>query len=596
MLNDRIPCCTIALYLRRISLSDPAKRSLRGALARLCNTRAIAEVGNKGRLTWDWRASRPAPCGGVWIIPKFLIRGIQFSAQNARISQDSVTAELQACAEAKNLREGRRIHAQIAQSPHLSANNFVMNQVMRMYGKCGSPEEARGVFDSLACPNRYSWNILIAAFSQNGHLEEAKQMFDRCPNKGVVTWNALFQAYAQKGHFLQAKNAFDSMPERDAISWNSMLAVASHHNRVEYAKKIFDSMPALSVRAWNTICQAFALARELPDAKEAFDSMPERDVIAWTTMLNAFAEESEVSWVRFLFDRMPAWDTPAWNALAQAYALAGDAAGAKRVFDSTPQRDVVTWTGLLNAVAQGGNVQQIEFLFERIPFRNVVTWNILVQAYAHSGYLEKARATFNAMPTSNISWNLMLNAYSDSGHASEAKELFDRIPDRDDVSWTNGHAVEAVMVFRAMALEGIAPDLIGFSTALTACSHGGLLATGWQIFVSMRCDYGLKPGKDHYRCMIDILGRSGRIIDAEELIHSMPFLPDEIAWASLLSSCKIHRNAAAGARAAAAALRFDAREPATFVLMQDLYAAASIKKEIADPWIGEINGELEEYG
>ncbi|EFJ09809.1 hypothetical protein SELMODRAFT_72364, partial [Selaginella moellendorffii] len=176
-------------------------------------------------------------------------------------------------------------------------------------------------------------------------------------------------------------------------------------------------------------------------------------------------------------------------------------------------------TAMITAYAQGARVDIFEGIFRRISQRTIFSWNSMVAAYAQ-----------------------------------------------------NGHPVEAVMVFRAMALEGIAPDLIGFSTALTACSHGGLLATGWEIFVSMHCDYGLKPGKDHYRCMIDILGRSGRIIDAEELIHSMPFPPDEIAWASLLSSCKIHRNAAAGARAAAAALRFDAREPATFVLMQDLYA------------------------
>ncbi|KAI3457836.1 hypothetical protein Pfo_014499 [Paulownia fortunei] len=54
----------------------------------------------------------------------------------------------------------------------------------------------------------------------------------------------------------------------------------------------------------------------------------------------------------------------------------------------------------------------------------------------------------------------------------------------------------------------------------------------------MKRVYGIEPKIKHYGCMVDLLGRWGRILEAEELIKGMVWKPDVVIWGALLSACK----------------------------------------------------------
>ena len=56
----------------------------------------------------------------------------------------------------------------------------------------------------------------------------------------------------------------------------------------------------------------------------------------------------------------------------------------------------------------------------------------------------------------------------------------------------------------------------------------------------------MKPGMEHFNCMIDVFARSGCLADAKEILQSMPGLPDSTGWVSLLSSCKVHGDLTIG--------------------------------------------------
>ena len=49
----------------------------------------------------------------------------------------------------------------------------------------------------------------------------------------------------------------------------------------------------------------------------------------------------------------------------------------------------------------------------------------------------------------------------------------------------------------------------------------------------MKREYGVKPGLQHYTCYLDLLSRSGYLSEAEELITTMPYEPDEASWGAL---------------------------------------------------------------
>ncbi|EFJ07386.1 hypothetical protein SELMODRAFT_72370, partial [Selaginella moellendorffii] len=138
----------------------------------------------------------------------------------------------------------------------------------------------------------------------------------------------------------------------------------------------------------------------------------------------------------------------------------------------------------------------------------------------------------------------MIVGYSRQGNLNRARTLFDSSQDEDPVRWNamiqgyahNGHSREALELFGAMVVEGVRPDQATFVGVLAACNHVGVVANARSCLVSMIADHGLEdPRVEHFYSMLDVLARNGRLGEAEELIQTMPFEPDTVAWTSLLA-------------------------------------------------------------
>ena len=43
-------------------------------------------------------------------------------------------------------------------------------------------------------------------------------------------------------------------------------------------------------------------------------------------------------------------------------------------------------------------------------------------------------------------------------------------------------------------------------------------------------------------CMIDLLGRLGKLFEAESLLNQMDVEPDATVWKALLAECRVHGN------------------------------------------------------
>ena len=52
--------------------------------------------------------------------------------------------------------------------------------------------------------------------------------------------------------------------------------------------------------------------------------------------------------------------------------------------------------------------------------------------------------------------------------------------------------------------------LVSYLAALCACNHAGLVEEGVSLFDMMK-GCGVKPNDKHYRSVVDLLGRAGRI-------------------------------------------------------------------------------------
>jgi pentatricopeptide repeat protein len=118
------------------------------------------------------------------------------------------------------------------------------------------------------------------------------------------------------------------------------------------------------------------------------------------------------------------------------------------------------------------------------------------------------------------------------------------------IAWTamlgayamHGHANEALAHFKQMCEQCVEIDDITFLSLLSACRHAGLLDEGLCYFKSMNSVYGISPTNEHNACVVDLLGRAGRLHDAEVLIKTMPCEPNATVWMALLGACRIHSN------------------------------------------------------
>ena len=140
--------------------------------------------------------------------------------------------------------------------------------------------------------------------------------------------------------------------------------------------------------------------------------------------------------------------------------------------------------------------------------------------------------------------------YAKSGNINQARQVFDKMLQRDVISWStmivglanHGKAPEAIKLFQDMQKTTIKPNKITFVGFLSACAHSGFLEIRLKYFNSMKTDYNLNPGIQHYGCLVDLLGRTGCITRAFELVKTVPMKPDSAIWGSLLSSCRTKGN------------------------------------------------------
>uniref|UniRef100_J3L6I3 DYW domain-containing protein n=1 Tax=Oryza brachyantha TaxID=4533 RepID=J3L6I3_ORYBR len=170
-----------------------------------------------------------------------------------------------------------------------------------------------------------------------------------------------------------------------------------------------------------------------------------------------------------------------------------------------------------------------------------------------------------------------------TGSLRDARTVFDAMLTRCAITWTalivgyaqNGRGRESLAVYADMVRSGCRPDYVTFVGLLFACSHAGLVDAGKAHFQSMQSEHGVAPGPDHYACMVDLLGRAGRLDEAVDLLDGSPAAElDATVWKALLAACRTHRNAALAERAAAMVWRLDPADAVPYVMLSNLYSRA----------------------
>ncbi|GJN16967.1 hypothetical protein PR202_gb03999 [Eleusine coracana subsp. coracana] len=312
------------------------------------------------------------------------------------------------------------------------------------------------------------------------------------------------------------------------------------------------------------------------------------------------------------------------NALVDAYAKLSSPSSARQVFDEMPTRDVVTWTSLVTGLARAGAHATAAGVYRDMVSALVHPDHFAVaaalSACAGSTALDLGRSVHASAVRRGLDaflsvGNSLVSMYAKTGSLRDARAVFDAAAParRCTVTWTalivgyaqNGRGRRALRAYDEMLRAGLRPDYVTFIGVLFACSHAGLVDAGRAHFRSMSADYGVEPGPDHYACMVDLLGRAGRLEEAMDLLSSSATELDATVWKAVLAACRVHRNAELAERAAEVVWRLDPADAVPYVMLSNLYSRArrwadvarvrslmkarGVAKEPGRSWVG-VNG------
>ncbi|PUZ68408.1 hypothetical protein GQ55_2G025300 [Panicum hallii var. hallii] len=281
------------------------------------------------------------------------------------------------------------------------------------------------------------------------------------------------------------------------------------------------------------------------------------------------------------------------NSLVHLYGTCGLFESAHRVFDEIPvrERNLVSWNSMLNGFAANGRPNEVLTVFREmidVDFTpDGFTMVSVLTACAEIGALALGRrvhiylAKVGLVGNSHVG-NALIDLYAKCGSVDDAWKVFEEMGmGRTVVSWTslivglavNGFGKEALELFGVMEKEKLVPTEITMVGVLYACSHCGLVDDGFMYFDRMKEEYGITPRIEHLGCMVDLLGRAGKVEKAYDYIVTMPLEPNAVVWRTLLGACAMHKKMELGEAAWARLVELDPGHSGDYVLLSNLYAA-----------------------
>ncbi|CAN6339913.1 unnamed protein product [Urochloa humidicola] len=396
---------------------------------------------------------------------------------------------------------------------------------------------------------------LAIAYADSGHLIHARRVFDETPHKDLVLWNAMVACYAAHGLPLHAWALVASMRRSgghglagDGFTFSALLRA---HRQADSADDVV-MLLRLGALAHGLVLRMGHLA----------------DVVVATALLDMYAKCGRIADARRVFDGMVVRNIVSWNAIIVCYGCNGEGKDAVEQFrwmlrDGRCFPDERTLASVLSSCA------------------NMAAANEAVQVHAYAqkrglqGFLQVA--------------NALIMVYGKNGFVREVTRIFAMTDNLDVVTWSSmvssyaylGHANDAICVFERMLQQGIQPDGIAFLGVLSACSHAGLIEDGLHYFLMMTRGYHIDPGPQHLACLVDLLGRAGRIEEAYNVVVKLSCESNADIAGAFLGACKMRGNIELAKWAADKLLCLEPSEAANYLLMSNTFAAAGDWNELA---------------
>ncbi|KAG8383444.1 hypothetical protein BUALT_Bualt04G0013900 [Buddleja alternifolia] len=540
------------------------------------------------------------------------------------------------------IRLGKEVHGYSLRVD--DGKTFTNNSLMAMYAKLGRIDDAKIVFQCFAHRDMVSWNTIISSFSQNDRFREALEYFSFMKDEGFkpdgVTISSVLPACSHLELLDLGKQIHAYVFRNDDFIWNSFVASAlvdmyCNCKQVTSGRRVFDTALDRKLGLWNAMLagytqngfymEALMLFMKLMVVSGLFPNPTTMaSVLPASVHSQAFGDKEVMH--GYVLKLGLVRDKYVQNALMDLYSRIGKIDASKYIFQTMETKDIVSWNTMITGYVVCGyhedalillhDMQNVEGKDEendnpddnyniKVSFRpNSVTLMTILPGCAALAALTKGKdihayAIRNALESDVAVGSALVDMYAKCGCLDMARRVFETMPTRNVITWNviisaygmHGEGKEALALFHNMVAE-VKPNEVTFIAVFAACSHSGMVDDGQHLFHRMKVDYGLEPNADHYACVVDLLGRAGRLDEAYKIINSMPAGLDKVgAWSSLLGACKIHEDVQLGEISARNLLQLEPNVASHYVLLSNIYSSAGLWEKAK-----EVRNNMKEKG
>nr|XP_043622793.1 pentatricopeptide repeat-containing protein At4g14850-like [Erigeron canadensis] len=531
-----------------------------------------------------------------------------------RPDEFSLSTIINACTGLHDINQGRKIHGYLMKLGY-GSDPFSCNALVDMYSKGGEFEDAKVVFEHIPKPDIVSWNAVISGCVLHEYNDMALDLMLKMRRSGITpnmfTFSSVLKACSglvrqdlgQQFHSVLIKSDI----ELDAYLCCGLIDIYSKCGEMDDATKVYNLMPEKELIALNALLCGHTQNNNDIEALSIFTEKY-RDGIGFneTTLLailNAAASLQDINvseQIHGLSLKTGYQSDPfVINSLVDSYAKCGYVEKATAVFDESPVGDLATFTSLISAYAQSGHgeeaiklylkMQNLELKPDSFICSSLLNTSASLSAYEQGKQIHVHTLKFGLL-SDTFTANSLVNMYARCGSIDDASRAFAELPEKSIVSWSamigglaqHGHGKEALSLFDDMLKDGVTPNNVTLVSVLCACNHAGLVTQAKRYFELMEGVYGIKRTQEHYACMVDILGRAGKLDEAMDLVNKMPFEANASVWGALLGAAKTHKNVDLGQRAFHELMLIQPEKSGTHVLLANIYASVGLWENVID--------------
>ncbi|KAF3453689.1 hypothetical protein FNV43_RR04130 [Rhamnella rubrinervis] len=398
--------------------------------------------------------------------------------------------------------------------------------------------------------NPYAFSPLLSVAATSGDasfFSYARSIFEHVPQRNIFMYNTMIRGYVQ--------------------SRSPIAALFCYMNMLDYGLPANNYTFTPLIKACTILVPNSKLSGRLVHAHVVKFGF-RQDPFAISALIEFYSLANDMETARLLFDRSPEKDVVVWTVMIDGYGKIGDVENARALFEEMPQRNTISWSAMMAAYSRVSDFKAVLCLFKQMqeagtkPNESVLV--SVLAACAHLGAVMQGLWVHSYAKQNNLDLNPILatalvDMYSKCGHVESALAVFDGIANKDAAAWNamiiglsmNGLAGKSLELFNRMAIDGVQPTESTFVAVLTACTHAKMVDEGLKLFDQMDTIYKVEPEREHHACVVDLLGRSGMVEEAEKFIEEkMGGLGgwDANVWGALLGACRIHGNVEVGNR------------------------------------------------